>query len=202
MNAGDGRRRPVLRLPQSPDVAAERLNEHIHAGLDVVLPGTLVLVDGCGVLLRGESGIGKSETALALLEQGHALVADDAVRLRGRADGVLAGSAPTFLGGRLAVHGLGVMDIARHFGESAVAHRVAVELVVDIEPQPGADPLRGSWATAPLLGRQIPSLRLDPHRPLAMLIGAAVRECRIRRSGTQAADDLERAQRPWMQCDS
>ncbi|WP_018717623.1 HPr kinase/phosphorylase [Arhodomonas aquaeolei] len=142
------------------------------------VPGTLVRIHGHGVLLRGAEGTGKSHTALALLDRGHALVADDLVTLAA-ASATPEGRAPDEgPRGRLAVRGLGVIRVDEHFGDAALARRAPVVLEVVLAPGASADPLTGGWATGGLLGRPLPRLTLAPGPMTALLIEAAVRECR------------------------
>ena len=95
--------------------------------------GVLVDVYGEGVLIFGDSGIGKSETAIELIKRGHRLVADDAVEIK-RIGATLVGTAPELIRNYLEVRGVGVIDVQRLFGMSAVQHDSEVELVIQLEP--------------------------------------------------------------------
>ena len=93
---------------------------------------------GVGVLLRGESGSGKSECALELISRGHILIADDAVRVE-RIDKVQHGSPPDGLAGLLAVRGLGICDIGQLYGHSSVADSCEIRLCIQLRAQTVAD---------------------------------------------------------------
>ncbi|HET8701733.1 MAG TPA: hypothetical protein VFL97_08725, partial [Nitrococcus sp.] len=156
--------------------ALSRIQNLIDAHLDLIRPGTLLQVYGCGVLLQGESGVGKSETALMLLERGHSLVSDDAVRIRAQPGGKLLGSGPGPLHGHLALHGLGLLKVSQLFGPAAIASGAIIQLVVALTAKMiPADPLLGSWAAYGWLGRTLPRLTLSNLRPRALLIETAVR---------------------------
>ena len=172
---------PVIRTPLHGSEALTRIQRLIDARLDLTRPGTLVRVYGCGVLLQGESGVGKSETALMLLERGHPLVADDAVRIQARPSGELWGSDPGPLHGQLALHGLGLLKVKRLFGTTAVTSGAVIRLIVALTAETApADPLLGAWTTQGWLGRTLPRLALASMRPRALLIETAVRQIQAR----------------------
>lgn len=162
-------------------------------GADITVAGTLVAIDGQGVLIQGEAGTGKSEAALGLLDRGHRLVADDAVRLTGGADAAPRGKAAPLLAGRLAVRGLGVLDVARLYGAAAVAASAPINLVVRLAADDDADPLHGAWARTELLGASLPAVTLRPARALPLLIETALR--RQSGGGDTASAALIRRQR-------
>lgn len=156
------------------DSLGPALRRAIRAELDITLPGTLVLVHDQGVLIRGAAGTGKSETALELLDRGHQLVSDDAVRIQAGAGSELLGMAPGPIRDRLAIRGLGMLEVTRHYREG-VADAAPIGLVVDLEPSHhDADPLAGGWHTTALLGERLPALRLRSGRALALLLERAV----------------------------
>lgn len=138
-----------------------------------------MLIDRLGVLLTGDSGSGKSDLALALIDRGHLLVADDAVELVA-CDGRLSGLSPQALEGLIEVRGVGlvrVRDDAR-----GPAGGVSLDLVVhleaiDAEHWPGWPRLTGRWDTVRLAGTDLPRLHLpvSPGRPLPLLVETAVR---------------------------
>ncbi|MDN5870453.1 MAG: hypothetical protein L0H73_07005 [Nitrococcus sp.] len=175
---------PVISTPLQSSEALARIQSLIDARLDLTRPGTLVQVHGCGVLLQGASGVGKSETALMLIERGHSLVTDDAVRIRAHSGGALIGSGPGPLHGQLALHGLGLLKIDRLFGETAVTSSAAIRLIVALTAQAAAaDPLHGAWTVKGWLGRTLPLLTLSSQRPRALLIETAVRQMQTRSAG-------------------
>jgi len=96
------------------------------------LHGVLVDVYGIGILIRGESGIGKSETALELIKRGHRLVADDAVEIK-QVEGLLTGKAPFITSGFIEVRGMGIIDVPALYGLSSVLNSKTIHLVIDLE---------------------------------------------------------------------
>lgn len=165
-----------------------------------VVHGELVQVHNLGVLIIGESGIGKSEAALELVLRGHRLVADDVVDLE-RAGPVLLGEGREGLRHYLEVRGLGVLHAADLFGQAAVLEKTAVHLVVeltdwsaqDVVDRTGLD--ERSWTA---LGVEVPmvTLPLRPGRNVALLIEVAARNQILKRRGIHSArrlaSDLER----------
>lgn len=174
-------RTPVIRTPLHSSEALERIRKLIDVRLDLARPGTLVQVYGFGVLIQGESGVGKSETALMLLERGHPLISDDAVRICAHAGGTLLGRPLGPFHGYLAVHGLGLLRVNELFGETAVASSAAIRLLVALtDKAPAGDPLHGAWGAHGWLGRELPRLTLFNRRPRALLIETAVRQMQAR----------------------
>ncbi|MCA9512070.1 MAG: hypothetical protein R3E88_18840 [Myxococcota bacterium] len=162
--------------------------------------GTLVRVHGSGALLVGPSGIGKSECALDLVARGHALVADDVVRIERRGD-ALVGTAPPLIRSFLEIRGLGLLYLPDLYGEAAVCVEASVDLVCRLEEwREGVefDRIGAERATEERAGVAVPVLRL-PARPagsMATLVEAAVREQRLRASGaTSAAARIDEALR-------
>jgi len=150
-----------------------------------VIPGSLLRVLGTGVLVTGESGTGKSELALGLLDRGHQMVADDAVVIRRTATGLL-GSCPAALTGKLEIRGLGIMQLAPLLGEQRLAEALlqSTEIMLNIHlfrPPETAwtdwPRLEGAWDSLGLLGTALPRLTLPvaPGRPLPLLLEAVVR---------------------------
>jgi HPr kinase/phosphorylase len=139
------------------------------------IPGTLLVVHRCGILLRGPSGTGKSDTALRLLRDGHQLVADDAVDVAVCA-GQLTGRAPRQGRGMLCLRGPGVIDVDRHFGPEAVAASTRIDRVIELTPERRPADSHGDWALIRISGVPIPSLRLAPERPLAALVALIASE--------------------------
>lgn len=151
--------------------------------------GVLVDIYGVGVLITGESGIGKSETALELIRSGHLLVADDAVEVQRVDEGNLRGRAPQTIRHLLEVRGLGILDVTKLFGTGAVREEKDIHLIVELEEweegkyydRLGLDPLQ----TATILGIPIPKVTVPvrPGRHLASIIEVAVMQNRLRSEG-------------------
>jgi HPr kinase/phosphorylase len=163
--------------------------------LPLRLHGTLVEVASVGVLLLGRSGIGKSECAAELVVRGYRFVADDVVLLARAPDGRLWGEGPELVRHHLELRGIGIVHIPSLFGSRAVADRVAIDLVVELEAwglgdvdRVGLDP-----QTRELLGTRVSALRLPvaPGRNVATLIEVAAREFLLRRSGQSSVRTLD-----------
>lgn len=155
--------------------------------------GTLVQIAGHGVLLTGPSGIGKSQLALELIHQGHALVADDQVIIS-PAEQYPHGQGPKPGWGFLLVAGLGVLDIRRLFGDQALRRQTLIHMAVKLvgEPIILANRLRGQWQPRELCGATLLELTLYAHRPsLATLVEVAVQDWQLREQGYHADAALE-----------
>lgn len=158
--------------------------------------GALVDVLEVGVLLRGPSGIGKSECALELVHRGHRLVADDVVRLERSSDGQLVGTAPELIRHYMEIRGIGLLHIPDLYGPDSVRLEARVDLVCHLERwREGAEYERvGLERPAEMLaGVEVPSLVL-PVRPagnMATLIEVAARDLLQRRAGVSAPKRLD-----------
>jgi HPr kinase/phosphorylase len=145
------------------------------------LHGVMLDVLEIGVLITGDSSIGKSELALELISRGHGLVADDVVELQQIGPETIQGRCPPMLRDFLEVRGLGVLNIRSIFGETAVRPRKALRLIVHLHaPEGGVEPrdrLASRSGTQDILGVEIPTVTLAvaPGRNLAVLVEAAVR---------------------------
>jgi HPr kinase/phosphorylase len=141
------------------------------------LHGVLVDVYGIGILITGESGIGKSETALELIKRGHRLVADDAVDIK-RIDGILHGTSPYITSGMIEVRGMGIIDIPALYGLSSVLKTKKISLVICLEQwkedenydRLGIDKEYMNILSVPVRKIKIP---IRPGRNLAVIIEAA-----------------------------
>lgn len=127
-------KRWVLRTDMISTRFISKLTNYLN---DVLAPetrmhGVLVDVYGIGILITGESGIGKSETALELIKRGHRLVADDAVDIK-EIDGILKGSSPYITFGMLEVRGMGIIDVPALYGLSSVLHSKSIRLMIHLE---------------------------------------------------------------------
>ena len=154
--------------------------------------GVLLRVEGCGVLLTGPSRIGKSELALALIDRGHQLVADDAPLLQDDGD-TLRGRCSAVLQDLIELRGLGVINLRRTHGDAALADATAIELIIRLDPpDTDSDRMQGNRSTTALKGHRIPTVGLPiaAGSSLALLVETAVRDLRLRQAGSQADHDL------------
>ena len=150
---------------------------------------------GLGVLIVGESGIGKSECALDLVVRGHRLVADDTVELRRRAESFLIGTCPELTRHHMEMRGLGLINVQDLFGVASTRSSKRVELVVQLErwdPAREYDRLGLDEAYYEMLGVRVPLIRMPvaPGRNLAILVEVAARNQLLRAGGHHAARRL------------
>jgi HPr kinase/phosphorylase len=177
-------RTPLFTSPLPAPRVIERLARYLAKALaeTTELHGVFMDVLGLGVLITGESGVGKSELGLELISRGHGLVADDVVEVSRIAAGALEGRCPPLLKDFIEVRGLGVLNIRTIFGETAVRRKMKLRLVCHlVRPAPGArDPaerLPLAELTEEILGVTIRKVNIPvaAGRNLAVLVEAAVR---------------------------
>ena len=164
---------------------AERITRH----------GVLVEVYGEGVLLLGESGVGKSETAIELLKRGHRLVADDAVEIKKVSNKTLVGSSPAIIRHFIELRGIGVVNVLNIFGMGAVKDSEKIDLVLNLEPwrqNYNYDRLGLEETTTDIMGINIPSITVPVKqgRNLAVIVEVAAMNNRQKRMGFNAAREL------------
>jgi HPr kinase/phosphorylase len=159
--------------------------------------GVYMEVMGMGVLITGESGIGKSELALELLSRNHRLIADDAVELVRVGPDVLVGQCPRGLSDYLEVRGLGILDVRLMFGETAVRHKKKLHLIVHLEQihkkrMSQIDRLQAKMQTRAILDVDIPMtvLYVGPGRNLAVLVETATRAYILRMWGIHPLEEF------------
>ena len=194
---------PLLRTALPTPAAIGRLTTHLE---DRMAPretrhGVLMDIVGLGVLIAGESGIGKSECALDLVGRGHRLVADDTVEIRCRGESILIGTCPELTRHHVEIRGLGLVNVTDLFGVSATRSSKRVEMVVRLERWESGreyDRLGLDVETMDILGVRVPlvTMPVAPGRNVAMLVEVAARNQLLRARGRHAAqllaDRLER----------
>lgn len=159
--------------------------------------GVLVDVYGMGVLLTGESGVGKSEAALELVKRGHQLVADDVVDICKVSDTRIIGECPEMVRHFMEIRGIGIIDIRAMYGIGAVLHSKSIDLVMHMEKWVEGkeyDRLGLSEEYITILGVKVPHqiMPVRPGRNLAIIIEVAARNLSLKRTGYSAAHELDR----------
>ena len=160
--------------------------------------GVLVEVYGEGILLMGDSGIGKSEAAVELLKRGHRLIADDAVEIRKIGNTTLIGTAPELIRNYIELRGIGIINVAKLFGMGAVRTENEINLVVNIVPwntQEVYDRLGLEDQYTEILGIKVPmnTIPITPGRNLAMILEVAAMNNRQKKMGYNAAVEFTEA---------
>jgi len=197
LDEGDRARLPVLKTRSATPLVMSRLSDalDVYLAARAVVHGVLMDILSLGVLIIGDSGIGKSECALDLVVRGHRLVADDAVEVRRRGETDLIGTCPDLTRHHMEVRGLGVINIRDLFGVAATRVSKRMELVVQLERwDTGRDYDRlgleeNVWE---LFSVKIPLVHMPvaPGRNLAILVEVAARNQLLRARGLNAARDL------------
>ena len=157
--------------------------------------GVLVEVYGEGILITGESGIGKSETAVELLKRGHRLIADDAVEIKKLSSTQLMGSAPALIRNFIELRGIGVINVAKLFGMASIKDENIINLVINIVPWDKSahyDRLGLEETNVDILGVKVPQNKIpvSPGRNLAVILEVAAMNSRQKRMGYNAAMEL------------
>ena len=157
--------------------------------------GVLVEVYGEGILILGESGVGKSETAVELVKRGHRLIADDAVELRRVSNRTIVGTAPENIRHFIELRGIGIINVARVFGSGAVKASERVDLVVELQPWDKTKNYSRTGLeseTIELLGLEVPYtvVPVHPGRNLAVILETAAICNRQKKMGYNAAEEL------------
>ena len=184
----------VLRSKEATSTIVSAIITYLKAALAprITRHGVLMEVYGEGVLLLGESGIGKSEAAVELLKRGHRLIADDAVEIRKISGNSLVGSAPALIRNYIELRGIGIINVAKLFGMGAVKAENEINLVVNIVPwntQEVYDRLGLEDQYMDILGVKIPlnTIPITPGRNLAVILEVAAINNRQRKMGYNAA---------------
>ena len=174
-----------------------RLSNYLDSKLapHVTIHGVLVDVYGIGVLIKGESSIGKSETALELIQKGHRLVADDAVEIRKVDESRLVGQAPELLKHYMEIRGIGIIDVKSLYGVGAIKNQKAIDLVIELEnwnQKKYYDRLGLDREYEEILGKEIEKLVIPvkPGRNTSMIIEVAAMNFRQKGMGIDAAKEF------------
>ena len=190
---------PLLRTSErtSEFMAALISFLNVELGPRITRHGVLVEVYGEGILLLGDSGVGKSETAIELVKRGHRLIADDAVEIKKVSATTLVGRAPEIIRHYVELRGIGIVDVRRLFGMGAVKETEKIDLVINLENwQQGKmyDRLGLENTTVDILGINVPSIVLPvcPGRNLSVVIEVAAMNNRQKRMGYNTAEEFNK----------
>ena len=159
--------------------------------------GVLVEVYGEGLLLLGDSGIGKSETAIELVKRGHRLIADDAVEIKRVSAKTLVGEAPEIIRHYVELRGIGIVDVRRLFGMGAVNVSEKIDLIVNLEQWVQGkmyDRFGLDSETTEILGIKVPSITIPvrPGRNLAIILEIAAMNHRQKKMGYNTAEEFNK----------
>lgn len=162
----------------------------------ITLHGVLIDIGGEGILITGESGVGKSEMALELIKRGHRLVADDAVEIKKVSQQTLIGTCPELIRYFIELRGIGIIDVREMFGVASVKQTQTIDLIIKLEmwdKNKEYDRLGLSEEYTEILGNKIPShsIPIRPGRNLAMICESAAINFRQKKMGYNAAETLQ-----------
>ena len=190
---------PLLRTKISTNSFVSNIISTLNVELapTITRHGVLVEVYGEGVLILGDSGIGKSETAIELIKRGHRLIADDAVEISKVSEKTLVGKAPEIIRHYTELRGIGIVDIRRIFGMGAVKETEKIQLVIKLEhwiEGKSYDRMGLDNETFTILGIDIPSITIPvrPGRNLAVVLEIAAMNSRLKRMGYNTAEEFNK----------
>ncbi len=207
LELADGAGCPILQTDLSSSEFSARI---IRVLSDIFAPhtsihGVLVEVYGIGALITGDSGVGKSETALALIERGHRLVADDVVHIRCVSGNFLFGKgASEVTGHHMEIRGLGIINIAHLFGVGAIRDEKRIQMVVELEEWDSSkvyDRLGSSENRVEMLGVKVPHLviPIKPGRNIAIIIETAAMNERLKKMGYNPEREFNKNVMNWLE---
>ena len=187
----------VTRERTSPFNAALISSLNTHLAPRITRHGVLVEVYGEGLLILGDSGVGKSETAIELVKRGHRLIADDAVEIKRVSPKTLVGSAPAIIKHYVELRGIGIVDVRRIFGMGAVKETEKIDLVINLEQWVQGkmyDRLGLDEQTVDILGIKVPctTIPVKPGRNLAIILEIAAMNNRQKRMGYNTVEEFNK----------
>lgn len=187
----------IFSTPQSTSDLTASLVQYLNKELAprITRHGVLVEVYGEGCLLTGDSGVGKSETAIELIKRGHRLVADDAVEIRRTAQTTLYGQSPENIRHFIELRGIGIINARKLFGMGAIKLQEKIDMVINLEQWDSAkvyDRMGLDNEYMKILGVEVPTLTIPvkPGRNLAVIIEVAAMNNRQKKMGYNAAREL------------
>lgn len=197
INACEKANVPLLRSPYKTTRVISRLTNFLEAKFApfTAMHGVLVDIYGVGVLIMGQSGVGKSETALELVKRGHRLVADDSVEIRQEDYDRLIGSSPPLIEHLLEIRGLGIINVMTLFGAGSVRSYKKISYVINLESwddKKTYDRLGLEEETMKIIDVDVPKaiLPVRPGRNLAVIIEVAAMNFRLKQMGVNAAEEF------------
>jgi HPr kinase/phosphorylase len=170
--------------------------------------GVLVEVFGIGIFITGDSGVGKSETALELIHRGHRIVADDSVEIKNVAGNILIGSgANRALGHHMEIRGLGIINISHLFGVGAIRETKQIQLVVELEPwdsEKEYDRIGAEEKKREILGINVPYhiIPVKPGRNIPIIIETAAMNERLKKMGYYSAKEFNQSVMKWLESEN
>ena len=165
--------------------------------LKTIMHGVLVEVFGIGILIKGKSGIGKSETALELLERGHRLIADDTIEIKNYQNRDLIGRGTRIISHHMEIRGIGIINVKHLFGVGAIRFEKKIQLVIELEewnPSHEYDRLGTETNTIDILGIKVPYILLPvmPGRNIPIIIETAAMNQRLKMMGINSAKEFNK----------
>ena len=190
---------PILRTSDNTSAFMAALIAFLNVQLAPRLTrhGVLVEVYGEGVLILGDSGVGKSETAIELVKRGHRLIADDAVEIKRVSAKTLVGSAPEIIRHYVELRGIGIVDVRRIFGMGAVKLTEKIDMIINLEPWVQGkmyDRLGLDQETTDIMGIHVPTttIPVKPGRNLAIIMEIAAMNNRQKKMGYNTAEEFNK----------
>ncbi len=201
---------PVLQTPLSSSQFEQRAIQALDSFFapSKTIHGVLMEVFGVGVLITGDSGVGKSETALELIERGHRLISDDTVRLSNIEGKILKGTGEKpDLAHHMEIRGIGIINIKHLFGISAIRDSKQVQLWVELEEwdnNKNYDRVGEDDITREILGLEIPIMQIPvkPGRNIPIIIETAAMNERLKKLGYHSARDFNNSVLKWLESKS
>lgn len=190
---------PLMRSKDSTSnlTAALTASLNVYLAPRITRHGVLVEVYGEGILILGDSGIGKSETAIELIKRGHRLIADDAVEIKRVSAKALVGSAPEIIRHYVELRGIGIIDVRRIFGMGAVKETEKIDMIINLEPWVQGkmyDRFGLDTEYTDILGIKIPTttIPVKPGRNLAVILEIAAMNNRQKKMGYNTAEEFNK----------
>jgi len=188
---------PILQSPRKTTRVISRLTNYLEIKFApfTAIHGVLVDIYGVGVLITGQSGVGKSETALELVKRGHRLIADDSVEIRQEDYDTLIGSPPPLIEHLLEIRGLGIINVMTLFGAGAVRNHKKISMIINLElwdQKKQYDRLGLEDETLKIMDVELPkaTVPVRPGRNLAVIVEVAAMNFRLKRMGVNTAEEF------------